>query len=155
MAIELATRSVTAAAPRALCFEVVAAAGRVVEEVSRDERLVEFKTTYRGRDVVTVERLQLHRPERIDYEWVKGPLPFVRESITFSEDGPRHTTITYRGSFDVHGALLRRLVARLWIKRAFERIVGEHLDDAKQMSEKRARRSRVYADPSRDSGGRT
>ena len=144
MAIKLRTQSVVATAPQELCFEVVAAAGRTVEEVSPSERIVEFTTTYRGRDVVTLERLRLERPARIDYEWVKGPLPEVRESIAFSTEGENDTRITYDGIFDVTGGPLARVAARLWIKPRFERVVLEHLEDAKRIAERRSRRSHVY-----------
>ncbi len=150
MAIRLRTQSVMASAPQELCFEVVAAAGRKVEETSPTERLVEFKTTYRGREVVTLERLRLEPPARIDYEWVKGPLPEVRESIAFSTDSENRTRITYDGIFDVTGSPLARLVARVWIKPTFERIVREHLEDAKRVAESRARRSHIYRQDSND-----
>ncbi|MCA1703122.1 MAG: hypothetical protein LC808_07560, partial [Actinobacteria bacterium] len=92
MAIKLRTQSVVADAPQELCFEVVAAAGRKVEEISPTERLVEFKTSYRGREVITIERLVLREPARIDYEWVKGPLPYVRESIAFAPKSEGRTS---------------------------------------------------------------
>ncbi len=162
MTIKLRTQSVVASAPQALCFEVVAAAGRVIEEASPTDRIVEFKTTYRGREVVTIERLHLEPATRIDYEWIKGPLPEVRESIAFSADGDNRTRITYEGVFDVTGWLFARIIARLSIKPTFERLVLEHLEEAKDVAERRARRSHVHRqendhpdnDPSR-AGGHT
>lgn len=144
MTIKLRAQSVVADAPQQLCFEVVAAAGRKVEEISPTERLVEFKTNYRGREVATLERLVLRKPARIDYEWVNGPLPFVRESIAFVPNGGGRTSIVYEGEFDVAGGLVARLIARLWIKSRFERIVLEHLEDAKRIAEQRAERSHVH-----------
>lgn len=94
MAIKLQTQSVMATAPQELCFEVVAAAGRKVEEISPTERVVEFKTTYRGREVVTLERLHQEPPALIDYEWVKGP-PF-RKYASRSPSPPKARTA--RGS---------------------------------------------------------
>lgn len=143
MTIKLRTQSVRADAPQELCFEVVAAAGRKVEEISPTERLVEFNTSYRGREVVTLERLVLRKPARIDYEWVEGPLPYVRESIAFVSKSGGRTSIVYEGEFDVAGGLAR-LIARLWIKSRFERIVLEHLDEAKRIAEQRAERSHVH-----------
>lgn len=151
MAIKLRTQSVVATAPRELCFEVVAAAGRTVEEISPSERIVEFKTNYRGLEVVTFERLHLTPPERIDYEWVKGPLPDVRESIAFRSQDDNRTRITYEGVFDVSGGPLARTAARLLIKPRFERIVLEHLEEARQVAERRAARSRVYGEVGNDS----
>lgn len=150
MAIKLQTQSVVVTAPQQLCFEVVAAAGRKVEEASPHERIVEFKTTYRGREVVTLERLRLDPPARIDYEWVKGPLPEVIESITFDDAGENRTQITYEGVFDVTGGPLARIAARLWIRPTFERIVLEHLEEAKGIAEHRARRSHVYRQVAND-----
>ncbi len=144
MTIKLRAQSVVADAPQELCFEVVAAAGRKVEEISPTERLVEFKTSYRGREVVTIERLVLREPARIDYEWLKGPLPYVRESIAFVPNGGERTSIFYEGEFEVAGGLVARLIARLWIRSSFERIVLEHLEDAKRIAEQRAERSHVH-----------
>lgn len=150
MAIKLQTQSVMATAPQELCFEVVAAAGRKVEEISPTERVVEFKTTYRGREVVTLERLHQEPPALIDYEWVKGPLPQVRESIAFTTEGENRPRITYNGVFDVTGGPLARIAARLWIKPTFERIVLEHLEDAKRIAERRACRSHIYRQDNND-----
>ncbi len=144
MTIKLRTQSVVADAPQGLCFEVVASAGRIVEEISATERLVEYKTDYRGREVVTIERLRLGPPSRIDYEWVKGPLPEVLESISFASENGDATSIVYEGTFDVTGGVLARLAARLWVKRSFERIVLEHLEVAKELAERRAQRSHIY-----------
>lgn len=155
MAIKLRTQSVVAAAPQQLCFEVVAAAGHKVEDLSPTERIVEFKTDYRGREVVTLERLRLEAPTRIDYEWVKGPLPEVRESITFIEEVGDRTRITYEGTFDVGGGPLARIVARVGIKPRFERLVLEHLEDAKRMAEKRAFRSHVHRSTDTDTHNRS
>lgn len=130
-------------APQELCFEVVAAAGRKLRDVSDTEKIVEFRTKNRGREVITVERLLLERPNRITYEWLEGPLPEVSETISFSyADGA--TTLTYAGSFAVRGGALRRLIGRLWIKPVFDRLVREHLEEAKDIAERRAARSRVF-----------
>jgi hypothetical protein len=37
------------------------------------------------------------------------------------------------------------VIARLRVKRLFERLVHEHLEQAKEVAEKRARRSRVHS----------
>lgn len=142
--IALATRCVRVEAPRELCFEVVAAAGEVVERRSDDERVVEFLSEHRGRTIRTLELVTLEAPERISYRWLKGPLPGVEEEIVFevAEDGC--TEMTYRGRFRTGGGPLRWLMGRLYVKRVFDRLVREHLDQGKQAAEGRMARSHVH-----------
>ena len=138
--IALKTQRVHVHAPRQLCFEVVASAGRVVKEVSDGTKIVRFDTAYRGRTITTMERVSLQPPEHISYEWIEGPLQNVRERITFDTMGPSQTDLVYEGSFESS----RAWPVRLWIKRVYDRLVREHLMQAKELSERRAERSRVY-----------
>lgn len=141
--IDLGPQSTVIRAACELCFEVVAAAGRTLRDVSDTEKIVEFRSSYRGREVVTVERVLLERPTRITYEWLKGPLAEVHETISFSYAGG-NTTLTYAGWFLPRPGTLGRLTGRLVVKSAFERLVREHLEEAKDIAQRRAARSRVY-----------
>lgn len=141
--IALTTRCVRVEAPRELCFEVVAAAGEVVERRSDDERVVEFVSEHRGRMVRTLELVKLEAPERILYRWLKGPLPGVEEEIAFKVAADGCTEMTYRGNFRPGDGPLRWLFGRLYVKHVFDRLVREHLDQGKQAAERRAARSHV------------
>lgn len=132
------------AAPQALCFEVVAAAGRVKEKRSDIERVVEFTSDFKGREVVTVELVRLEPPDRIRYQWLEGPLPYVEEQISFEQTGSDTTDLVYEGRFAVSRGLGGWMVGRLWIKRHFDRLVLEHLEYGKEVAERRAERSRVH-----------
>ncbi len=142
--ISLSAQRVTVAAPRPLVFEVVASAGTVLEQMSENQRLVRFVTQWRGRTIETDELLHLHPPHHIDYSWVKGPLPEVQERIAFEEEGEGATTLVYHGHFSMGPGVLRWLIGKLRIKKAFDSLVRAHLEDAKTIAEQRARRSRRY-----------
>lgn len=145
MGIVLSRQAITVAAPRELCFDVVATAGRKLEDVSETEKIVEFKSDYLGRAVTTIERVVLERPDRISYEWLEGPLPEVRESISFREQPDGATELIYDGWFAPGRGVVGWLVGRFKIKRIFDQLVREHLDQARELAERRAARSRVYA----------
>jgi hypothetical protein len=150
MDIGLKERRVRVEAPRALCFEVVAAAGTTRQVLSETEKIVEFRTDYRGREIVTVERLVLDRPGKIDYRWIEGSLPEVTETISFDEVGPRTTDMIYQGRFAPRRGPLQWLIGRLAVKPAFDRLVLEHLNQGKEVAERRAARSKlnpVTSDP--------
>lgn len=144
MRIALAKQRVRVEAPRELCFEVVASAGRVIERISETERIVEFLTDYRGRTMRTVERLVLEPPRVIRYSWLQGPLPAVEEEIAFLAERSDDTEIVYSGEFAPRLGPIGWIYGRLVVKSSFERIVREHLLEAKTIAEKRAARSRRY-----------
>lgn len=131
------------AAPE-LCFEVVAAAGRRLEKRSETEWLVEYVTESGDREFKTVELLSLERPRAIHYRWIEGPLPDVHETIRFSAMGGDKTKLTYSGSFSVGKGPVGWFIGLVRVKPLFQRIVGEHLNQAKEIAEKRAERSRVH-----------
>ena len=127
-----------------LCFEVVAAAGRRLETRSETEWVVEYVTGAGGREITTVELLTLERPRAIHYRWLEGPLPEVSETIRFLPLSGDKTKLAYSGTFSVGKGPLGWLIGLFRIKPLFERVVKEHLEQAKEISEKRAERSRVY-----------
>lgn len=142
--IELATQRVTIQAPKALCFEVIAAAGETVEKRSDTERVVDFDLEHKGELIKTRELLNLRPPDAIDYRWLDGPLPFVEETISFVARGDRTTDMTYEGSFSLGPGWRNWLVGRLVVKRSFDRLALEHLEEGRAIAEKRAARSRLY-----------
>jgi hypothetical protein len=139
--IAFAKQRVRVEAPRELCFEVVASAGRVIERISETERVVEFLADYRGRTIRTVERVELEPPRVIRYSWLEGPLPAVEEEIVFLAEGLAETEIVYSGHFTPREGVPRWVYGRLLVKPRFERIVREHLLEGKAIAERRAARS--------------
>lgn len=141
--MRLKQQSVEVAAPRKLVFEVVAAAGKKVDGTGT-VFTAEFDTSWRGRTIKTVEEIELHRPHRISYRWLEGPLDGVEEDITFDEVGPHQTSMTYRGAFETERGLRGWLRSFFFVRPAFDKLVLEHLREGKRVAEERARRSRVY-----------
>ncbi|MGH2749640.1 MAG: hypothetical protein ACRDK3_02010 [Actinomycetota bacterium] len=142
--MKLNDQSVVVDAPREICFEVVAAAGRRLEERSIAEWVVEFKTSAGSREFRTIELLTLERPIAIHYRWLQGPLPEVHETIRFASLGDHKTRLAYTGRFSVGRGLLGWVIGRLRVKRRFDRLVLEHLQQAKEVAERRATRTRVH-----------
>ena len=142
--MNLRRQSIVIAAPRELCFEVVAAAGRRLEKRSEVEWVVEFTTRAGDREVRTVELLILDRPEAIEYRWLEGPIPDVSETIGFLDRKDGTTRVDYRGNFSLGKGPIAWLIGRFRVKRLFDRLVAEHLLQAKEVAETRARRTRVH-----------
>jgi hypothetical protein len=143
--VRLKRQTVQVAAPRELTFEVVAAAGKKIGE-TEDAILVEFETQVRGRTIKTIEEVRLSPPDLIAYRWVEGPLDGVEEEIRF-ESTSEGTSMTYSGTLEAPGGLIGWLRAQLVVRPIFNRLVTEHLEQGKQMAERRAERSRLYPRP--------
>ncbi len=154
-AVKLRDQAVVVNAPRELCFEVVAAAGRRLEKRSDREWIVEFMTEVGSRRVRTVELLTIDRPRGIHYRWLEGPLPSVEETIGFTTIDENTTRLTYRGAFSLGWGPLGLVIGRLRVRPLFDRLVGEHLQQAKEVAERRAARTRVHARRSQSSEGGT
>ena len=142
--MRLKTQTIMIDAPRELCFEVVAAAGRRIEKRTDSQWVVEFETEVGGRKVRTVELLDLNRPNAIHYRWLEGPIPDVEESILFTAIHDSHTQLTYVGRISLGKGPIGWLIGRIRVKHLFDRLVHEHLVQAKKVAEKRALRSRVH-----------
>lgn len=151
--IQLARQGVTVAAPRGLCFEVVASAGETLEERPDGAKVVRFTTELRRRQVPTTELVVAEPPDRIRYRWLEGPLPEVEEAISFKEAGGA-TELVYEGRFRPGRGLIRWLYGRVVVKPVFERLVRQHLQQAKDVAEGRARRSGKYRGDARRPGSR-
>lgn len=134
---------VVRAAPE-ICFQVVASAGRVIERYPDGTRLVGFEAGVGRRRVRTRELVHPHEPDRIDYHWVEGPLPFVEETIEVEPAGDGEATLRYRGRFALDAPWPARAIMRHWVARRFSRAVHEHMLEAKEIAERRAARSRLY-----------
>lgn len=142
--MKLRDQAILIDAPCELCFEVVAAAGRCLEKRSDTEWVVEFVTEAGDREVRTVELLTLDRPRSIHYRWLEGPLTEVKETMRFASADVDKTKLSYSGAFSVGRGPLGWLIGRLRVKPLFDRLVQEHLSQAKEIAEKRAARTRVH-----------
>ena len=142
--MKLGKQKITIEAPRELCFEVVAAAGKRVEKSSQTEWVVEFVTPAGDREIRTLELVRLEPPTAIHYRWLEGPLSEVEETIRFVDVNGATTKLTYSGSFSVRPGPIGWLIGRLRVRPLFDRLVSEHLQQAKSIAERRARRSRVH-----------
>ncbi len=124
-------------------FDLIASAGKEVGETG-EERLVEFETRWRGRVYKSTEAVSLERPHRIAYRWIMGPVVGVEEEINLAEVTTRSTQLTYRGTFDRPPDLAGWFRAVTVVRPLFNRLVRSHLQEAKNLSEARALRSRLY-----------
>ncbi len=104
--IGLKRQRVPVSAARSLTFEVVASAGKTLEERPEGAKVVQFTTTFRGRDVHTKELIMIEPPDRIRYEWLQGPLPEVNEVISFIDNG-EGTELVYDGDFSAGPGLIK------------------------------------------------
>ena len=141
--MQLRNQRVRVAAPRELVFEVIASAGKAVEE-AEGGHLVEFETEWQGRVFKTVEAVTLERPERIIYMWVTGPLVGVQEEIVLHELDPQSTEMSYRGSFRPPAGIVGWFRGLTVVRPIFNKLARKHLDQGKRLAETRALRSRRY-----------
>ena len=141
-------------APRELVYQKMSSfrrgklgdSGESSRVISRlDDRLiVEFKTRAGRFTVTTIEEVTLEPPERITFRHVKGPLRYAREEFVLTEtDGG--VEVTHTGEFVwMPLPVVGWLGGRLFIKRAFERILDEHMEQIRVACEARAARSHVF-----------
>ncbi len=141
--IALKRQTVNVDAPAGLVFEVVASAGKKIRDIEGGT-VVEFESVWRGRVVRTVEEVLLDPPSEIRYRWLEGPLEHVEERIGFTERSDGTTSMTYSGEIGTSDGIGTRLRLLMLVRPAFNRLVLEHLEQGKQVAEKRAHRSHVY-----------
>ena len=141
---ELPELSLSVRAAPEICFQVIASAGRTLERYASGDRLVEFEAIVDGRRILTKELVRTEEPERIDYEWVEGPLPLVEETIRIEPADNGDTRLRYEGRFAVAAPWPIRPFAARSVSKKFAAVVNEHLVEAKDLAERRADRSRLY-----------
>lgn len=141
--MRLRSQEIRVAAPQELVFDVIASAGKRVGE-TEDAQLIEFESEWRGRVFKTVEAVSLDRPRRISYSWVMGPVIGVQEEIALAQTDARTTKLSYRGSFQPSAGLVGWFRSVTVVRPIFNKLVKDHLREAKRLSEARALRSKVY-----------
>ena len=153
--IQLKPQSVFIKAPRQMVLEMMTTfgKGRMHGSSGDSSRLickdgnsmvVEFRTKSGFRTYVTLEQVTLEPPHRVKFKNLSGPLDFGEEEFIL-EESQGDTRLIHTGSFywkDI--PVIAYLVERLYIKRAFERLMVRHLEELKQGIESRAARSHVY-----------
>jgi hypothetical protein len=150
----LGPQLVDIAAPREVVFDVIAQPylGRQTRALAEKVRVLErgadlvlaaHRTPIRGRLVATtVETVTFHRPDRVGFRLVRGPVPHVAEEFLLDEDDGR-TRLTYRGEMAADlwglGEWWAGVVADRW-----ETTVAGSLDAVKQEAERRARHRQIH-----------
>ncbi|MBA3488832.1 MAG: SRPBCC family protein [Longispora sp.] len=136
-------------APRETVFDILAAPylGRQTHamadkihilERGTDMVLAAHRTPIHGRlTATTVETVRFHRPERVDFRLIRGPVPEVIETFLLEENGPT-TRLHYRGRLGTDlaavGAWWGRLVAHRW-----EHVVTETFIAVKAQAQRHTR----------------
>ena len=153
---ELRPLTVDIGAPQAMVFEMAAATNGTLPgspphsaellERDGDALLVRYRVPAFGFEVVTVERVQLLPPERIEYEVVEGPLDHVREYLAFDAVEPHLTRVRYGGTVGSSRAL-GTLLVRLIAVPAYDRFMRRQLNALRKAAEERAARSQRYRRP--------
>jgi hypothetical protein len=137
------------AAPRDLVFDIIAQPylGRATKAQQEKVQVLErgagmvlaahFTPVGGGLVTQTVETVAFDRPATVDFRLVRGPVPYVRERFTLSEDGSG-TRLEYAGELGTDGwalgAAWGNIVAAQW-----EATVAESLGAIRAEAERRAR----------------
>lgn len=146
--IHLSSIEVHINADRSQVFQFIATFGTQISgaETSsqvlshEDNRLlVEFKTSipvfFRMRKTFrTVERVTLHKPERLDFEEVEGPFAMRRESIFLHEEEGK-THLQYEADLRMRGWILGWLLGMLFVRPRLKRAVRDHFKEIKEKTE--------------------
>lgn len=144
-------------ADRRLAFQVITAFGAASEMdgpssrvISREDNklLVEFTSQVRGllgghKTYRTVEQVTLYEPEMIDFQGVKGPLPYLHDRFTLEQE-EGCTRFRYESEFGVRGWVFGWVIGMVYVRPKLKRFIGEHVEEMKQTIEARAQRSRKF-----------
>jgi uncharacterized protein YndB with AHSA1/START domain len=139
------------AAPRELVFEIINApyttrAGRDsgVEVLAGSDSLVvaAHRTKVHFYTARTVEIVEFEPPSRVGFRHLAGPVPHAVEHFTLEELGDG-TELRYGGEVGIDFFALGKLAARYWVRPQWERAVGAHLDEVKDLAEERAAAQRA------------
>jgi hypothetical protein len=144
---ELGPIEISIAAPRALVYEILSAPylGRAsaegIEVLAGDEGLVvaAHHTKVHLYTARTVEAVELQPPARVGFKHLTGPVPYAVEEFVLA-DAEGKTALLYTGEIGIDFFLLGRLAGRHWVRPQWERAVRAHLDDVKELAERRSAR---------------
>ncbi len=141
-------------APPPLVWEMLAATGhgrlpgspnraRVVEQRSDQAALIEFISPNNGKLLTTLEEVTFYPPDRITFQHLTGPLPYVWEEFRLAPEGA-HTRLSYRGTYRAPYGPLGWLIGPVIIQPIADRLVREHMEEVQHAAEARYARSHVY-----------
>jgi len=144
----LGPMSVEIAAPRELVYEILSAPylGRArsdsIEVLAGSESLVvaAHLTKVHFYEARTVESIELEPPSAMRFRHLTGPVPEAGEEFRLDESGGS-TVLRYDGELGIDFWFLGRLAAPHWVVPQWNRAVAEHLDEVRQLAERRASRS--------------
>ena len=153
--IKLKSHRILINAPRELVYQTMSSFGRGKvkfdnNESSRvicrdgDTMIAEFITKAGPFRYKSIEKVTLEKPERISFEHLSGPLAYVQEEFVFNDiDG--NTELIHNGEFIWSRIpFFGKLGGMIYTKRAFEKVIEEHMEQMKQATEARAARSHVF-----------
>ena len=164
MKVKLADRRVSIKAPRQMVFQMLSAissgslfgaqgdSSRVLERHD-DTIIAEFFTSSGRRVYRTVEEVRLYPPEQVTFRHLEGPLDFAEEEFSLDEQD-RGTVVRYTGRIEYKVRWLPWtgwLIAMLYIRPKYDRIISSHLEKLKTAAEARAARSHVFGRPEESS----
>ena len=155
-AIELRPQSVEIDAPRELVFQMLSSfrRGRIAGDNAESTRLisedgdvktVEFITKAGPFSYRTLEEVTLHKPQKIEFRHLEGPLDFSEETFTLDETSEGATLLTHSGSF-----IWKRFPFFGWFggviytRPMYHRVIRKHFESVKEAAEARAARSHVF-----------
>jgi len=155
MKVNLRTQSVSIRAPRSAVSELISSFGDAVdgsgpsgkpEENEESKRLIErdgnrLSMEFRSQDgrkmYRTLEEVVLYPEERITFRHLEDPLYHSQEEFVFTEVDSG-TIMTHNGEIECRMHLLPGagwMVARLYVKRRYERLVLRHMQSLKETAE--------------------
>jgi hypothetical protein len=133
-------------APRELVFELLSAPylGRVragpdldVLERSGELAVAAHLTRVHFYTARTVEAVRFEPPSRVRFRHLTGPVPEAREEFVLEEENGI-TLLRYCGELGIDFFILGRVAGRHWVRPQWERVVGEHLEQLREHSERLA-----------------
>lgn len=154
--IRLRPQSVEIGAPRELVFQMLSSfrRGRIAGDNAESTRLisedgnvkmVEFITKAGLFSYRTLEEVTLHRPEKIEFKHLEGPLDFSEETFTFDDTSDGGTLLTHSGSFIwKHIPFLGWFGGVIYARPMYHSVIRKHFASVKEAAEARAARSHVF-----------
>ena len=157
MKVKLAEPTAHFKAPRPLVFQMLSAIGKgtlpgaqgessKVLERDGDTIIAEFMTPSGKRTYRTVEEVQLYPPERITFRHLEGPLVFSEEEFNLTEQDAG-TELRYKGKMECRVPWMPGigwLIAMLYVRPKYNKVIREHMKDLKVAAEARAARSHLF-----------
>lgn len=155
MKVRLRTQRVNIQAPRSEVFRLISSfgyadigepsgtsagdfeEGKTLLERDGNRLLMEFRSRDGRKMYRTLEEVMLYPEERITFRHIEGPLNHSQEESQFTEENPS-TTMTNNGEIECRMHWLPFAgwaVARIYVKRHYERLVIRHMNSFKDQAE--------------------